>query len=296
MANALLKIFTLLIVIAVILVGLRIPAWLRSVDLVSSAWAAAFWFALLALVVIGAAWLAYRRFFPAPRDVTDFAQGFAAIVTVVAIFIASGIYFLERRDRPRLTPTLNINAIRLPTAERAPAQVLLAVRLGIRNEGERRVVIGCSSMALEGVKQGQEVRRASPDDEELAFHPIAEPVNYRPGQSCNTAEDDRRQWPRGTVKPLYRWQLPLALEPDETADRYFEIPVGCDLALLRVLAKFRINPEDRLGYEIKDTISITKVCAGDRDVATGLADSLAADSKSDAVPAAAAPAASENKS
>lgn len=272
----------------VVLLALRIPGWLRSIELTPSAWAAAFWFALLALVVICLAWVTYKALFPPPHEAAQFAQGLGAVVTIVAIFVAAGIYFLERRDKPRLSPTLSLNAIRLSGSDKSNDQVLLIVRLAIKNEGQRQVEIRCMSLALLGVKPGQKILRVPPDSEEMSFFPISDPINYTPGQACNSAEEKRRGWSAGKVRPLYRWGLALRLEPGESDDRYFEMPVDCDYALLRVLAKFRINPEDPFGYEVKDMISVAKVCAGDREIASGIADAPAADRGAVQEPAASA--------
>lgn len=274
-----LKIIALFAAAALVLLALRIPGWLRSLELTPSAWTTAFWFALLALSITCAAWFAYKRLFPGPHEVAEFAQGFGAVVTVVAIFVAAGIYFLERRDKPRVSPTLSVNAVRLPTPEGRPKQVLLVVRLAIKNEGARQILIRCSSLALLGVKSGQEVlraiqdpRRGARDSEEMDFGPVADPINYSSGEPCNAAEEKRREWPAGKVMPLYRWGLASHVEPGETDNRYFESPVSCEFELLRVLAKLRINPDDTYGYEVKDLISISKVCAGDREIATGISE------------------------
>lgn len=255
----------------VLLVLLFLPAAMRAVS--ASLAVSAFAHSVLAFVAITVAWFAYREFFSGPKDqVASFAQGFGALVAAVAIFVAAGLYFFERKDKPRLSPTLEVNAAQLPSAPNAKQRVLLVVRLGASNEGVRQTEVKCMSLAVLGLKKGQKLERVPADAEEMHFELVGDPINYEPWERCNTAEETRKHLAAGAVRPLYRWSSVLRLEPGEADDRYFEIPVSCEYDLLRVLGKFRINPDDEFGFEVKDLIPIAKVCEGDKETASGMSD------------------------
>ncbi|HEX8573871.1 MAG TPA: hypothetical protein VF759_14095 [Allosphingosinicella sp.] len=234
-----------------------------------SLWLIIFAALLLAAVVIAAAALAFARHASKWTGFSGFAQGLASIVTIAALFIAAGIYFAERRDKPKLAVSVATNAIALPRSGRGARQLLLTIQVPVENRGAGRVDIECMSLGLSGLPEGAEPRRGGGSSEEIEFEAIGPPINYVAGEQCNSGEEKRKGLAAGTVRPLYRWPR-LSLEPGEVDDRYFETVLSCRHVMARALVKLRIRAEDKYGYESKALIPLAAVCAGDKETATGI--------------------------
>ena len=234
-----------------------------------SLWLIIFAAVLLAAILVAGAALVFKRHSEHWTDFSAFAQGLASIVTIAALFIAAGIYFAERRDKPKLAIAVVTNAIALPQAGNGVRELLLTIQIPVENKGAGRVEIKCMSLGLSGLPAGARPRRAQGASEEIEFEAIGPPVNYTPGEICNRSEERRKRLAQGAVTPLYRWTS-LALEPGEVDDRYFEMTISCRYAMARVLVKLRINAHDKYGYESKALIPLAAVCSGARELATGI--------------------------
>jgi hypothetical protein len=243
----------------------------------------AFW--MLAGIVIGGGLLwAGAKLDPEGQRLSNVAQGVAGLVTIVALFIAAGFYFLERKDKPSIV--FNVDAARAFIGEPGvggrpggPGHVLLGIRLLVTNNGARRVTLKCIALSVfHPLRPGRFVRSGANEDMQLA--PLTEHIAYdvpngRPPHDFDVdqinhcldqdlARARARRSPtttRAQVRPLFMWS-PLTLEPNDVDDRYFEIDVDCREPFVRVLVKMRIEPDDANGYETKAIIPLAEICLG----------------------------------
>jgi hypothetical protein len=128
------------------------------------------------------------------------------------------------------------------------------------------------SLGLSGLPAGAPLSRAKEASEEMEFETFRQPVNFVQDQVCNAREEDRKHLKRNSVKPFYRWS-PLALEPGEVDDRYFESSIPCGYSMVRILVKARIDPGDKYGYESKALVPLSAVCSGDKELVSGISTS-----------------------
>ncbi|HYJ53724.1 MAG TPA: hypothetical protein VEW04_11190 [Allosphingosinicella sp.] len=232
---------------------------------------------------------------PRNQGLSSVAQGIAGVATVVALFIAVGVYFLERKDKPSITFTVDAARALLsqPGAARSGARrnVLLGIRVLLTNNGARQVEMKCIALALFRPGRADRVTRNPGAPEEMRLEPVAEPIPYdRPNgrggahdrdvaqiNACIDKDLDRirrrsgnRDLPRESVRPLFMWS-PLRLEPRDVDDRYFEIQASCADPFLRVMVKMRVDPESEV-YETKAIIPLAEICSGaESGVATPMA-------------------------
>jgi hypothetical protein len=191
-------------------------------------------------------------------EFSAFAQGYAALVTVVALFIAAGIYFVERKDKPSIEFEVSAARALIPARERSPAQVLLAIQIRVKNNSSRQVTMNCIALDMYQPVTGQILRRSGGAPEELLLEQLPRSAEY-PRDVVPACI--RREQSSQAVRPLFMWP-PLVLEPNEADDRYFEVPVSCAYPFVRVLVKLRLRPEDRLSYETKALIPLREICEG----------------------------------
>ena len=199
------------------------------------------------------------------------AQGFAAIVTVAALFVAAGVYFLERKDKFRLSVGLDANVIRINSRPGRQGTVLLTVRVPIENRGAVRVDIKCISIdVLRPASENLEARNPMAG-EETRLQSLGMRIAYENDENreCIREEEGRLPPPGGTIRPLFMW-LSLPLEPGDERDRYFEIPVRCDAPFVRVLVKVRVNATDSENHEVKTIVPLIDTCAGREQSSSGV--------------------------
>ncbi len=253
---------TLLALIALIAWFARGPASTSSI--------AAQWL-LLALASIAVALWLWVELKPAGTDLGDHVQAFSAMFTIVAVFIAAGLYFLEGRDKVRLSFALETSVIR-PTLAATTDQVLLTVRVPVENQGERRVSIRCIAIDIQNPDPERPGLRRSENlyalEEMQLVRNEATPIPYdNPiSEACIRASMNRlqrRRQPadRATIRPVFMWRT-LSLKPGESDDLHFEIPISCAHPFVRILVKLRINEDDRDGYETKTIVPLSDTCAG----------------------------------
>jgi hypothetical protein len=232
---------------------------------------------------------------PRNQGLSSVAQGIAGVATVVALFIAVGVYFLERKDKPSIT--FSVDAARALLAPPGSAQggarrnVLLGIRVLLTNNGARRVEMKCIALALFRPARADRVARNPGSPEEMELEPIVEQIPYdRPNGLGGAHDRDVAQIdacidrdlarvrgrtgdpdiPRGAVRPLFMWS-PLRLEPRDVDDRYFEIQASCADPFVRVLVKMRVDPGSEV-YETKAIIPLAEICSGaESGVATPVA-------------------------
>lgn len=225
--------------------------------------------AVLILVLVGA-WLS-KWLSPSWPEHASFAQGFGAIVTVFALFIAAGVYFLERRDKPRIAYSVDATVIRPTSSAGRQESVLLTIRVPVENKSSRRIEIRCMAIDVLVARAGEPLARNPSSPEEMQLTPINERVSSqsRFADACMRGEEALHGLPRGTVRPLYIWP-PLFLEPMEIDDRYFEIPVDCESPFVRVIVKMRVNPGERGVYETKTIVPLSDTCRGETESSSGV--------------------------
>ena len=193
---------------------------------------------------------------------SEFAQGYAAIVTVVALFVAAGFYFVERKDKPSIEFNISTARALIPGRGRAPAEVLLGIQILVKNNSSRQVVMSCLALDLYQPPSGETLTRNPGAPEEMGLDQIPRVATYsaRVLPACIRREE-RRAANGVTIRPLYMWP-PLTLEPNEADDGYFEVPVSCNQPFVRVLVKLRLQPDDELSYETKAIIPLREICEG----------------------------------
>lgn len=225
-------------------------------------WATVIYCAVAAIAFIGLAAFFSGQHRGTWQQRSEFAQGLGAAVTIFALFIAAGLYLVERKDKAKLR--LDVSAARalIPTRGAGPARVLLGIRVLITNNSDRQIVMRCAAVdVLQPSRQAALARAGASEDMQL--DPISPPIGYRnPDDSACLYADARRRSRSHPVpvRPLFMWDT-LLLEPNEADDLYLEVPVGCDSPFVRVLVKLRINPDDRYGYETKAIIPLDEICA-----------------------------------
>jgi len=226
---------------------------------------------LLALASIAVALWLWVELKPAASDLGDHIQAFSAMFTVVAIFIAAGLYFLEGRDKVRLSFALQTSVIQPTLADRTD-QVLLTVRVPVENQGERPVAIRCIAIDIQNPDpENPGLRRSTMSyalEEMQLVRNEAPPIAYDNAisEACIRESLDRlrrRGLPadRTTIRPVFMWRT-LRLKPGESDDLHFEIPISCAHPFVRILVKLRINPADDDGYETKTIVPLSDTCAG----------------------------------
>src|SRR5204862_4036059 len=89
---------------------------------------------------------------PKNQGLSSVAQGIAGVATVMALFIAVGVYFLERKDKPSITFTVDAARALLsrPGGARAgPGRnVLLGIRERVTHNRARRGAVTRTARAL----------------------------------------------------------------------------------------------------------------------------------------------------
>lgn len=244
--------------------------------------------ALLGAVV--AFWIAaFARFFAGlengwPTDVTTswgkIAKAVGDImpfVTLVALCIAAGFYFLERRDKFKYGFRVESGVVRTTSEEGAPDEVLVTVRISIENKGARQINFRCMSVDIlhppdrGGLQRG--LQRNRRPGEEMQLDQLQPAIAYLTDYSGACMDWERRRAihdnrpPPG--RPLFIWRA-FKLEPDGVEDHYFEAPVSCRYAFVRVLVKIRINPEDGNVSETKTIVPLADICRDRRDSSRGV--------------------------
>ena len=232
---------------------------------------------------------------PRHQGLSTVAQGIAGVATVVALFIAVGVYFLERKDKPSIT--FSVDAARALLAQPSGARggggrnVLLGIRVLLTNNGNRRVEMKCIALALFRPVRSERVERNAGAPEEMMLEPVVEYIAYdRPNGRGGAHDRDVAQinacidrdlkrirdrtgnqgLPRAAVRPLFMWS-PLRLEPRDVDDRYFEIQASCRDPFVRVMVKMRVDPDTEV-YETKAIIPLAEICSGaESGVATPMA-------------------------
>lgn len=220
---------------------------------------------------------------PRHQGLSSVAQGIAGVATVVALFIAVGVYFLERKDKPSITFTVDAARALLsqPDARGARRNVLLGIRVLLTNNGARQVEMKCIALALFRPGRADRVTRNAGAPEEMQLEPVVEQIPYdRPNGRGGAHDRDVAQInacidrdltrirgrtgdpniPREAVRPLFMWS-PLRLEPRDVDDRYFEIQANCADPFLRVMVKMRVDPDTEV-YETKAIIPLAEICSG----------------------------------
>ena len=222
----------------------------------------------------------------------DVAQGAAGAVTIVALFIAAGVYFLERKDRVRLQFDVSATRVFFPDVRGASrvnsgtGDVLLGIRVLVTNNSARRVELNCISLGVFGSAAAQTIGRSADTPEEMHLDSIIRSIPYeRDDGNPRHAEDMKKlqecladELRRRNPRPLFMWR-PLRLEPSDADDLYFELPINCRYRFVRVLVKLRLNPGDRDVYETKAIVPLAEVCEGR---ASGMARSVTPDTSSEA--------------
>lgn len=171
------------------------------------------------------------------------------IVTIVAIAIAAGFFFLERRDRFRLSFNVETSVVGLGDEEELGKQkALLTVRAPVENRSSRQLEIDCMSIDVLQPEQVTLARRVG--QPEMALERIRENIAYADPNNCFPERGDR---------PLFLWE-PLVLEPNDAGDRYFEVTLDCDKPIARVEVKLRVNPRDSRGYESRAVVPLASAC------------------------------------
>lgn len=216
-------------------------------------------FAALVIVVISLSGLIFKKW----QGFGDTAQGLAGISAIVAFIVAASIYFLERKDKPRIEFEVTATRALIPAQPPGRASVLVGIRVLVKNNGNRQVVLQCVTLDMFRPVVGTTLARNPGAPEEMMLEPIPERIAYPRtfDRDCLRQEEARKGLRRNSVRPLFALS-PLTLEPSEPDDGYLEVPVSCDYPFVRVLVKIRIRPDDELGYETKAIIPLREVCEG----------------------------------
>src|SRR5687767_1944777 len=123
---------------------------------------------LASFVLFGAA-LVGRKHSSSWPNFSEFAQGLASVITIVALFIAAGIYFAERRDKTKIAFSVVANAIALPLEKGKDQELLLTIQVPVENTGAGRADVECMSVALSGLPKAAPLRRSKVTPEEMEF-------------------------------------------------------------------------------------------------------------------------------
>lgn len=269
-ATARFKVLRRLLAAAALLLLIGVAVWL-ALGPASTGSIAAQW-VLLALASTALALWLWIELKPKDSDLGSHVQTFSAVFTIIAVFIAAGIYFLEGRDKVRIAFSLETSVVRLPGSGEQK-QVLLAIRVPIENKGQRPVSIQCIGIDVQrpATEEG-DLQRSRTDREEMQLQRIAiEPIAYETPRStdCINRMVRRHHRSREIVRPLFMWPM-LTLSPAEVDDVHFEVPVSCTLPFVRVLLKIRVNPDDAKGYETKTIVPLHDICQGTTDTGEGV--------------------------
>lgn len=232
---------------------------------------AAQWF-LIGLASTSLALWAWIGVKPNSSTIGENIQTLSAIFTIIAVFVAAGIYFLERRDRARLSFGLETSAVRPILGAQHPDSVLLTIRVPVENKGERRVKIDCLAIDVQHPAPGVSLARSSWTREEMQLVRLGEQIPYETTpevRGCLVADAIRLRAQAALVRPLFMWR-PMELEPSEADDRYFEVPVSCTYPFVRVLLKIRITAEDERVYETKTIVPLADICRGQTESTGGV--------------------------
>jgi hypothetical protein len=207
------------------------------------------------------------------NTVSSTAQQLVPLLTVAGVFIGTGLYFLERRDKFRFSFVVESSVVRLEPEEGRQRRVLLTLRIPIENKGARRINFRCVSVDVLHPPGSGDLLRSQDSREEMQLRPLSEIINYRNRVSDRCLiEERRRARIRGRAtpgRPLFIWPA-FSIEPGDVDDRYFEVPVSCDYAFVRVLVKIRISPRDGDVNEAKTVVPLADTCRGEQDSSRGV--------------------------
>lgn len=216
---------------------------------------------LLAAAALGGLFLLLRRVLP---ELEQYGQAMFGMVSALAIIAAGALYYMERRDKPKLQFTIKSDAIRIGRAGQRQSEVLLKLVVMAENRDTRLVTIQCLASDFSGLPAGEPLVRDPGSASDMTFTRLWEAIPYDRddgGDIRHCLEVVTKKWgPK--ARPTFMWPE-LLLEPGQADDVYFEKPISCEYSLVRVLVKVRVRPEDRYGYETKVIVPLTDLCRGE---------------------------------
>ncbi|MGZ8285780.1 MAG: hypothetical protein ACXW27_08195 [Allosphingosinicella sp.] len=194
----------------------------------------------------------------------NYGQGLFGLVSVIALLAAGGLYWIERRDQPKLAFTVKAQAFPLGPATRRQKEVLLSLVVLIENKGSRKIEVSCVAADFSALKAGGSLARDPSSSSDMIFERLAEDINYEAadasGRIGRCLERTEAKW-GPQARPTFMWPH-VSLEPGEIDDVYMEKAISCRFSLVRMLVKVKADPEDRYGYESKSVIPVGDVCRG----------------------------------
>lgn len=209
----------------------------------------------------------------------DFGQGAAGLLSVIALFVAAGIYFFERGNKPKvvlLAPVGTVIPLEASSAEGEEA-VLLHLAMTVENRSANALLVQCAALDLIAVNVSGE--RNSRYYEDLPGVSLLDPPSGKPlFDNCVTKFEaprrtrerqflDRQARRAETINPMRLSEeartgarfTDFSMEPGEVVTKTWDQRVSCNVQAVQVIFKVP-KPDDVVEYESKSLIPIAAAC------------------------------------
>ena len=218
----------------------------------------------------------------------DVAQGIFAISGIVALVVAAGLYFTERRNMPRMVIAPSAIVLGAAGGRQRPSvqsnEVLVQFTARIENRSTRGDWFRCAALDVIGLEGDESRANPFPDDMQGESLLPASPQDDLWANCVNRFEVERRALGRMRIEEDQRWvnspaltDSPLTgaryrdffMEPGEVVTKTWEQRVPCRFRAVRIIFKLpKPGQNSWLEYETKLLVPIADVCRGRRLVAT----------------------------
>jgi hypothetical protein len=218
----------------------------------------------------------------------DFGQGAAGLLSVIALFVAAGIYFFERGNKPKVVLQPPMGTV-TPIEDSAPGNsgdaALLHLAMTIENRSSNALRVQCAALDIIAVDVSG--ARNSRYYEDLPGVSLLNPPAGKPlFDNCVTKFEaprrereresvDRQAREAGTINPMRVSDeartgarfTDFSMEPGEVVTKTWDQRISCDVQAVQVIFKVP-KPDEVVDYEAKNLIPIAAACrprgAGDR--------------------------------
>jgi hypothetical protein len=212
----------------------------------------------------------------------DFGQGAAGLLSVIALFVAAGIYFFERGNKPKVVlqpPVGSVIPLEGSAAKGENGAVLLHLAMTVENRSSNALLVQCA--ALDVIAVDVSGARNSRYYEDLPGASLLNPPAGKPlfDNCVSKFEAPRRERERDfvdrqvveaeTINPMRLSEeaqtgarfTDFSMEPGEVVTKTWDQRISCDVQAVQVIFKVP-KPGDVVDYEAKSLIPIAAACTG----------------------------------
>lgn len=216
----------------------------------------------------------------APDLFGNFGQGAAGVLSVIALFLAVGIYFFERGNKPKVVlqpPTGSVIPLEGSAGKDEEQAVLLHLAMTVENRSSNMLLVQCAALDIIAVDvSGARNNRYYEDlpGVSLLNPPAGKPLfdncvtKFEAPRRTREREFLNRQGLRAeTINPMRLSDeartgarfTDFSMEPGEVVTKTWDQRVSCKVQAVQVIFKVP-KPDDVVDYEAKSLIPVAVAC------------------------------------